>query len=223
MVAVESLGICTDADRFGDTFRCENRAMLPSKHTLHLILQLFASSVILLMAWASSAWAQEANVLGLPAIPQPKPGASVATPGAGTKPITAPAQRGNREAISGELGLQHSALNGTGRLIATTRNTFSTAGARSNALETALLVQRELAQACAKQCKPVKMAVPKILSSGQLEFELAFAPLHQHLSQAQFLAALQGKPLNLTPAQLAEPAAASATPASLPTTSVTAK
>jgi hypothetical protein len=73
-------------------------------------------------------------------------------------------------------------------------------------------VQRDLAIACAKQCKPVKMGAPKILAGGQLEFDVAFAPLYQHLNQAQFLAALQSKPLNLTPAQLNAPAIQSSNP-----------
>ncbi|MFM7330377.1 MAG: hypothetical protein ACKO1L_01740 [Brachymonas sp.] len=155
--------------------------------------------------------AQEANVLGLPAVPQPKPGSvppsAAGTPGAsGSK---APAPQVTRDAISGELGLQHSAREGVGRLIVTTRTVFATAGTRGAALDTARLVQKELALSCGKQCKPIKMSEPKLLTSGQLEFELAFSPLHQHLSQAQFIAALQGKPLNLTPAQLQPPPAPS--------------
>ena len=157
--------------------------------------------------WCCASLAQEANVLGLPAIPQPKPGsAPPASPAAGASAAKTSMPTVNRDAISGELGLQHSALNGLGRLIVTTRTAFATAGTRGSALDSARLVQKELAISCGKQCKPVKMGEPKILTSGQLEFELAFTPLHQHLSQAQFIAALQGKPLNLTPAQL-QPAA----------------
>jgi hypothetical protein len=153
----------------------------------------------------AGAFAQEANVLGLPAIPQPKPGtaaASAAKPASGVSANT-PA---NRDVLAGEMGLQHSALGGLGRLVITTRATFGTEGARSSALDAAKAVQRDLAKACAKQCKPEKMAAPKILPSGQLEFDLAFRPLYQHLNQAQFLAALQSKPLNLTPEQLTAPA-----------------
>lgn len=176
--------------------------------------KLFHLSVATLLTLCISAplIAQEANVLGLPAIPQPKPGsappAGIAKPGSGA-PATkgaAPTSIANREAISGELGLQHSAREGIGRLIVTTRTVFATAGGRSTAIETGKFVQKELAIACGKQCQPQKMAAPKILSSGQLEFELVFAPLHQNLSQAQFLAALQGRPLNLTPQQLQAPA-----------------
>jgi hypothetical protein len=160
----------------------------------------------------TSLGAQEVNVLGLPAVPQPKSGsapAAVAAKGSGTAAVPVVS---NRDAIGGELGLQHSARDGVGRLIVTTRTTFTTTGARSTALDTAKLVQKELSNACGKQCQPIKMTAPKILSGGQLEFELAFTPLHQHLSQAQFLAALQGKPLNLLPAQLQAPNAAGAPP-----------
>ena len=160
---------------------------------------------------AASAFAQEANVLGLPAVPQPKPGAAASPAGAasGAKAPggagAAAATPGNRDALAGEMGLQHSALEGIGRLIITTRATFATAGAQSNAMDAARSVQRDLGNACGKQCKPQKMATPKILASGQLEFELTFRPLYQHLNQAQFLAALQSKPLNLTPAQITAP------------------
>lgn len=195
----------------------------------HTLFNLFCKRIVaiaglMFLFAAFPTFAQESNVLGLPPIPQPKPGAAGALPSNPSAKAPTPAgARTTRDAITGEMGLQHSALNGTGRLIATTRATFTTAGARGTAIETALLVQRELSQACGKQCKPLKMPPPKILSTGQLEFELAFAPLHQHLTQAQFLAALQGKPLNLSPEQLTAPAATSASPTTMPTATVTAK
>ncbi len=164
--------------------------------------------------WLNFAIAQESNVLGLPAIPQVKPGVATSTGKAvsapNATPNAAPATDPNRDILAGELGIQHSAINGLGRLIFTTRTTFATTGSKSNAIDAARAVQRDLIKACAKQCKPEKMGAPKILASGQLEFDLAFSPLHQHLNQAQFLAALQSKPLNLTPAQLAAPASAAA-------------
>lgn len=177
-----------------------------------------------LLAWpllsATPAQAQEANVLGLPAVPQPKPGSAAAAAGtaAAAAGVKAPAGAppANRDAISGEMGLQHSALNGLGRLIVTTRATFGTTGAQGTAIEAARSLQRDLAKSCGKQCKPEKMAAPKILSSGQMEFELTFRPLYQHLNQAQFMAALQSKPFNLTPEQLTPPAS------SVPTATATA-
>lgn len=158
---------------------------------------------------AAAAYAQEANILGLPAIPQPKPG-SAAPQAAGAN--AAAAARSARDALSGEIGLQHSALAGVGRLIITTRATYTTTSAKSSALEAARSVQRDLSKSCGKQCKPEKMAAPKILPGGQLEFELAFKPLHQHLTQPQFMALLRSEPLNLTVAQLTAPAVAAPAP-----------
>ncbi len=152
-----------------------------------------------------NAYAQEANVLGLPAIPQAKPGAAVAAPGSASKPTKPIDSSPNRDALAGEMSLQHSALNGLGRLVITTKSVFSSQATQGSAIDAARLVQRDLTIACGKQCKPEKMASPKILPSGQLEFELAFRPLYQHLNQAQFLAALQSKPINLTPVQLSAP------------------
>ncbi|TAG26386.1 MAG: hypothetical protein EAZ37_09205 [Burkholderiales bacterium] len=169
--------------------------------------QLLCGIALALFLPITGAFAQEANVLGLPAVPQPKPGAAAAS-APKPAPGISPNSSANRDVLAGEMGLQHSALGGLGRLVITTRATFTTAGAKSSALDAAKSVQRDLAKACGKQCKPEKMAAPKILPSGQLEFDLSFRPLYQHLNQAQFLAALQSKPLNLTPEQLTAPAAA---------------
>jgi hypothetical protein len=174
------------------------------------------AAAVQLALLATSAFAQDANILGLPAIPQPKPG-SPATTASSANAKTPTPMPVNRDILAGELGIQHSALDGLGRIVITTRSTFPTPAAASNAIQVARTVQREMAQVCGKQCTPQKMAAPKILSSGQLEFDLAFRPLYQHLSQAQFIAAIQGKPLNLTPAQLAAPATI---PSTIPTTSM---
>jgi hypothetical protein len=165
---------------------------------------------------ALPAQAQEANVLGLPAVPQPKPGSAAATTSAKAPASSATGNPLNRDALAGEMGLQHSAVNGIGRLILTTRASFATAGAKSAALDAARSVQNDLSSACGKQCKPEKMAAPKFLPTGQLEFELAFRPLYQHLNQAQFFAAIQSKPLNLTPAQLTAPQTSAPPAASSP-------
>jgi hypothetical protein len=196
-------------------FRCENHAMsFPKFACFSRALATYcleAISIGLLAAYflaAAPASAQEANVLGLPAIPQPKPGSSAAAASAAAKSGTAAptAAPPSRQALAGELGLQHSTINGVGRLVVTTRATFATAGAKSNAVDAARDVQKEVGKACGRQCKPEKMKPPTILPTGQLEFELAFSPLHQHLNQAQFLAILQSQPLNLTAAQRTPPA-----------------
>lgn len=181
----------------------------------------FCAAATGLALLASSAFAQDVNVLGLPAIPQPKPGSPAASAAAAKNQTANTPMPANRDILAGELGIQHSALDGLGRLIITTRTTFPTPAAASNAIQVARTVQRDIATACGKQCTPQKMAAPKILSSGQLEFDLAFRPLYQHLNQTQFVAALQGKPLNLTPEQLAAPAAS--TPATATASNAAAK
>lgn len=180
------------------------------------------AAAVQLALLATSAFAQDVNILGLPAVPQPKPGSPAAAAAANSANAKAATPMpANRDILAGELGIQHSALDGLGRIVITTRSTFPTPAAASNAIQVARTVQREIAQACGKQCTPQKMAAPKILSSGQLEFDLAFRPLYQHLNQTQFVAALQGKPLNLTPAQLNAPAAAASTPVSNTSTTST--
>lgn len=180
-------------------------------HFIQTSTKAWLIAALVVSFFSQAALAQEANVLGLPAIPQPKPGAAAsATPAASpASGASAPKPQAGaypvRDVLAGEMGLQHSALNGLGRLIVTTRATFATAGAQSTAIDAGRSVQRELGKSCLKQCKPEKMSSPKILASGQMEFELAFRPLYQHLNQAQFMAALQSKPFNLTPAQTTAP------------------
>jgi hypothetical protein len=183
-----------------------------------LLIRAFACSCFLaaaLLAPTAVLAQNEPNILGLPVVPQPKPGS---TPAATAKsnanspssaasappPPTAP----DRSAIAGQLGIQHGIQNGVGRLLFTTQATFTTAGQRSGAIDAAKVVQRDLGKSCGKQCKPEKMAAPEILPSGQLQFALVFSPLHQHLTQDQFLAALQSRPFNLTPEQLKAPVVA---------------
>jgi hypothetical protein len=178
---------------------------------IRILTKTYCVTALFFSFLSQTAFAQEANVLGLPAVPQPKPGAVV-----GTTQATPPASNSStpklqtgtypeRDVLSGEMGLQHSALNGLGRLIMTTRATFATAGAQSAAIDAGRSVQRGLGKSCLKQCMAEKMSAPKILPSGQMQFELLFRPLYQHLNQAQYVAALQSKPLNLTPAQIQAP------------------
>ena len=186
--------------------------------------RLLTASLICLALSFTPAFAQEANVLGLPAVPQPKPGSAASAAGKPSNPASAPKSAPGiyptRDVLAGEMGLQHSAIGGLGRLIITTRATFATAGAQGSALDAARSVQQELTKSCLKQCQPQKMGAPKILASGQLEFELSFRPLYQHLNQAQFVAALQSKPLNLTPAQITAPVQAPPVSVSVTTNAV---
>ena len=197
---------------FTGIFSAASSALSPA----FLSCRKFIAFLLCLPLLLPATFAQEANVLGLPAVPQPKPGSTPgsaasaagkpANPASAPKP--APGAYPTRDVLTGEMGLQHSAIDGLGRLIITTRATFATAGAQSSAMDAARSVQKELIKSCLKQCQPQKMGAPKILASGQLEFELSFRPLYQHLNQTQFVAALQSKPLNLTPAQSTAPAQA---------------
>ncbi len=178
---------------------------------LHSLQRAFIA-LSLALIFPLTAWTQEANILGLPAVPQPKPGspaAAAATAAAASKPSSsapvAPAV--SREAISGELGIQHGVQNGIGNLQFTTKSTFTTPDQRNAAINAAKAVQQDLSKACGTQCKPQKMPTPQILPTGQLQFSLIMKPLYQHLNQTQFVAALQGVPLNLTAAQITAPIA----------------
>jgi hypothetical protein len=198
-------------------FQCENLGMfdtsLSTAYPSKCARLLLTAGLTVCISWIPALAYAEANVLGLPAVPQPKPGSSAPAATAASKPASGSSTAVtpvDRSVLAGEMGLQHSALNGVGRIVYTTKATFATAGTQGTALAAARAVQRDIQLACGKQCKPEKMSTPKIMPNGQLQFELAFSPLHQHLTQSQFLAALQSQPLNLTPAQLAAPSQAPA-------------
>jgi hypothetical protein len=207
--------ICIDAVAVVVRFNAKILAMTVPTFSLFRGLS-FASALMVAFIASTALYAQEANILGLPAVPQPKPGSTPAAPASGAsaaaKSGSASTTPNDRAVLTGELGVQHSSREGIGRIIFTTKAAFQTAGARSEAIDAAKSVQQGLQQSCLKQCKPVKMSAPKILASGQLEFELAFRPLHQTLSQGQFVAALQSRPLELTTAQLTAPVAVAAPP-----------
>jgi hypothetical protein len=136
------------------------------------------------------------------------------TSGAGAAPV-------DRSLIAGEMGIQHSVINSVGRVIYTSKVSFASAADRSKAIEVGKAVQSDIGKACAGQCQPEKMAAPQITPNGQLQFEVAFKPLHQHLNQAQMLAALQGQALNLSPEQLKPPVATGTAASPASTTSAT--
>jgi len=171
---------------------------------------LFVSSVRAVRAaiLASAAWSAFAQEPAVPGVPALRPLSAEAAP---TRPASAPKKPAatppaSLTLLTGAMGVQHSARDGLGRLVFTTGATFTTNEAQRSATTAARSVQRGLANACGTQCKPEKMAPPKVLPSGQLEFELVFRPLYQHLTQAQYVAALQSQPFNLTPAQINVPA-----------------
>lgn len=167
---------------------------------------------MILVSTAGNAFAQTPGATGLAT--QRPPVAEMTRPASAPKKPSAP-PNAHLSVLTDSLGVQHSARDGVGRIVFTTGTTFTTAQSQRSATTAATSVQRGLAMSCGSQCKPEKMAPPKFLPSGQLEFELVFRPLYTHLTQAQFVAALQSQPLDLTPAQMtaSPPAAAESTPA----------
>jgi hypothetical protein len=170
----------------------------------------------------SQAHIHEPNILGLPPIPQQRApvaapslpagvSASLKTP-AGKVPVTSTvAQQPTpmddpRNFISGAMGIQHSAREGIGRMIATTHASFATPADRERAIKGAEAMQRGVKDACGKDCSPLPMSKPSITPEGKVMVEFVFKPLHAHLSNQQMIALMQGKPLQMTDAQRKPPA-----------------
>jgi hypothetical protein len=147
--------------------------------------------------------AYEPNILGLPAVPQSKTPVSANTSAKPSAPTAAAREVTNaRNAISGEMSVEHGVQDGAGRLIYTTKASFGTTALKNEALAAGRLVQEEFAKkSCSKPCTPIKTDPPQILPDGRLQFALALKPLYRHLTQAQYFAAMQGAPLVLSAEQ----------------------
>jgi hypothetical protein len=158
----------------------------------------------------------EPNILGLPAVPQPKPGASApASPGApgqaagkaapaGAQPLPA---TDPRSFLTGQMSIQHSVIDGVGRVVATSQGSYPTPEDRQQVLKAGVAMQAGLKDACGKQCQPMPMPKPEILPSGQVQVQFVFKPIYSHLSNEQMVALMQGKPMQLSDAQRKAPAA----------------
>jgi hypothetical protein len=171
-------------------------------------------------ATAICAYAQP-NVLGLPAVPQntgpttmivpvPIPAAAASAAkrkaGAGVQPTQTAILQGPqirdseaKAVLSGGVTMVSSYTDKIGTVRVTTNTVYAGVPLRRQALNAARLVQRDLALACAWQCKPAAMAAPTLLADGKLQFEMAIDPYPRVLSYDDMVAMLLGKPLAVVP------------------------
>ncbi len=172
---------------------------------------------------ALPAYAQP-NVLGLPAVPQGAPvatapaSASSGVRKAGT-PASLPSQTPDQQAKSVLSGGINLASNYTGRqatVRATTSAVFNTPEQRTAAINAARLVQRDVALACAKQCKAAPMPPGKILPDGKLQFDMVINEYPRPLSSEDMVAMLMGQPLKVLPKTAASAPAKPGAPAGMP-------
>lgn len=153
-------------------------------------------------AAASSLQAQpgyEPNVLGLPAVPQTKPGAGVPAPIAAQTAVAPPPDI--RSFITGPMSIQHSAVGGVGRIAAVSQAIYKTSADRQMAIKAGEAMQSGVRAACGKQCQPLPMTKPYMTREGQVHIDIAFKPLYANLNHEQMVLLLQGKPVQLSQAQ----------------------
>ena len=189
------------------------------------ILCLFTLSASLV---ATHAMAQ-ANILGLPAVPQtpvqpaaqagasapkagasasakaPKQSASAARAGASAaKPDASSVQESvndveAKSVLSGGVTMASSYEGKLATVRVTTNNVYQGEVYRSQAIKAAKLVQRDLVTSCAWQCKPAPMPAPQILADGKLQFVMALDNYPRVLSYDDMITMLLGKPLAVMP------------------------
>lgn len=167
----------------------------------------------------------QANVLGLPAVPQPraqpavppapqagasapkagasaaknaKSGASAARPAAPALPQESINDAAAKSVLSGGVTMASSYEGKIATVRVTTNNVYQGDVYRSQAITAAKLVQRDLVASCAWQCKPAPMPTPQILADGKLQFVMAIDNYPRVLSYDDMITMLMGQPLAVT-------------------------
>ncbi len=209
-------------------------------------MQKILFTLVVCSASASLLAQPEANVLGLPAVPQVKapseavpsgtPGASsAAKPGAQTSVnpsasapkagASAPVNQAANDSalksvLSGGITMASSYGNTTTTVRVTTANTYPSAALAAQAIAAARLVQRDLKLSCGKLCKPAPMPAPQILKDGTLQFDMVIDGYQGPLSNDDMLSMMMAKPLPVpAAAKLAAPQPPAAAAAAKPAAS----
>ncbi len=185
-------------------------------------------ALVLTLCTALPSYAQEVNVLGLPAVPQSPaastpgaaPGSAVGASaarktasGAGANPASAVPLSDSqiKSVISGGVTMASSYVLRTATVRVTTNNIYQTEEQRKTAISAGRLVQRDLRISCGKQCKPAaNMPTPKILPDGKLQFDMVIDDYPRVLTQDDMIAMVLGNPLAVLPKTA--PASAPAAP-----------
>ncbi len=129
-----------------------------------------------LWGYAALLQAQESNILGLPAVPQNVPSASsaAASASAAKNPVV-PAKPSDAEiksALSGNLKLASFYPEGQLVVRVATEKTFVGNAQRTQAVQAARLVQRDVRLACGSLCKPGPMPAPTLQPDNTLNFDI---------------------------------------------------
>jgi hypothetical protein len=156
----------------------------------HLIS--FTTAVTTMALAYGTAFAQEANILGLPAVPQ--------TTASGAKVATAPAGPLIRDVegkaiLSGGMQMASSYAGKITTVRVTTVNAFASTEQRIQALAAARLMQRDVPLSCSKQCKSAPMPEPKLLPDGKVQFDLNVEGFPRILDRDDMINMVKGVPL----------------------------
>jgi hypothetical protein len=157
------------------------------------VKQLFSQCIgIAFMLAHTALLAQDANnILGLPAVPQ-VPAATAST----AKKPAAPAKPTETEiksVLSGNLRLASFYQEGLVTVRVASDKTFVGDAARSQALQAARLVQRDVRMACGKLCKPAPMPAPTLQSDNTLTFDIVVSGYEGVMSTADMVNLVSGK------------------------------
>ena len=162
-----------------------------------------------------AAFAQEANVLGLPAVPQTAASGAKVAP-APTGPLIRDVQ--GKAILSGGMQMASSYQGKITTVRVTTVNAFASPEQRVQALAAARLMQRDLPLSCAKQCKSAAMPEPKMLPDGKVQFDLNVEGFPRILDRDDMINMVKGVPLVQRAGTLVNTTTPTASAASVPAT-----
>ena len=148
-----------------------------------------------LLCCATATYAQSANnVLGLPAVPQaPLGAAAIASAAKAPTAPVAPSDAEIKSILSGNISLASFYQEGLITVRVVTTKVFVGSAMRTQAIQAAKLVQRDVRLACGKLCKPGPMPAPLLLAGDTLSFELVISGYAGTLSTADMVNLVNAK------------------------------
>ena len=150
---------------------------------------------LLALGYAPSLYAQDANnILGLPAVPQrpaapPAGAASAAKKAAFTKPTDAQI----KAVLVGKITAASTYQDGLITVRVATEKTFVGGAQRTQALQAARLIQRDVRLACGNLCKPAVMPPPVIQADNTLSFDIVVKGYEGSMSTPDMINLVSGK------------------------------
>ena len=167
--------------------------------------------------------AQDANnILGLPAVPQRQAAPPTGTASGTQRPAAAarPTDAQIKAVLSGKITAASTYQDGLITVRVKTEKTFVGNAERTQALQAARLIQRDVRLACSSLCKPAPMPPPAIQTDNTLGFDIIVEGYVGNMSTPDMINLVSGKRISAAvqaaPAAAAPAVSSTVTPATVP-------